>query len=96
MRKQADRHRREPDFTKDSFVYLNMKRFRKGDKLININNSPFKILEKEGNIYRLKLPPGMNINSVFLSDKLQKAADNSLPEQLIILSRLIKIDSKLE
>jgi transposase InsO family protein len=96
MRKQADRHRREPDFAKDSFVYLNMKRFRKGDKLANINDGPFKILEKEGNAYRLELPPGMNINPVFSPDKLRKAADNPLPGQLVTPPGPIEIDGELE
>jgi hypothetical protein len=78
MRKQADRHRREPDFKKDDMVFLNMKRFRKGDKLANVNDGSFKILEREGNAYRLDLPPGMNIRPVFSPDKLRRAAEDPL------------------
>jgi hypothetical protein len=73
-----------------------MKRFRKGDKLANINNSLFKILEKEGNAYRLELPPGININPVFSPDKLRKTADNPLPGQLVTPPRPIEIDGKLK
>jgi hypothetical protein len=56
-----------------------MKCYRKGDKLVNVNKGPFKILEHEGNAYRLELPPGISIGSVFLLDKLRKAAEDSLP-----------------
>jgi transposase InsO family protein len=97
MKKQADRHRREPDFEKGSFVYLNMKRFRKGDKLANTSEGPFEVLEKEGNAFRLKLPPGMNaMNTVFSPDKLRKAGDDPLPGQLITPPGPVEINGGAE
>jgi hypothetical protein len=56
-----------------------MKYYCKGDKLVNINESLFKILEREGNAYRLELSLGISIGSVFLPDKLRKAAEDPLP-----------------
>jgi hypothetical protein len=57
-----------------------MKRYCKGDKLANVNKGPFKILEREGNAYRLELPPGISIGPVFLPDKLRKATEDPLPD----------------
>jgi hypothetical protein len=96
MEKQANRHRYEPDFAKGSFVYLNTKHFRKGDKLANVNAGPYEVLEKEGNAYRLKLPLGMQIGPVFSPDKLRKVANNPLPEQLISPPEPIKINGETE
>ena len=42
---------------------------------------PFLILAREGNFYRVELLNFMKIHSVFSSDCLCKAADDSLPEQ---------------
>ena len=40
---------------------------------------PYKILNKEGNLYRVKLPDLIKVHPIFLPDKLQKAIDNLLP-----------------
>jgi len=42
---------------------------------------PYKILNKEGNLYKVKLLDLIKVHPVFLLDKLQKAANNLLPGQ---------------
>ena len=42
---------------------------------------PYKILNKEGNSYKVKLPDLIKVYPVFLPDKLRKAANNPLPGQ---------------
>jgi len=42
---------------------------------------PYKILNKEGNSYKVKLPDLIKVHPVFLLDKLQKAINNPLPGQ---------------
>jgi len=42
---------------------------------------PYKILNKEGNLYKVKLPDLIKVHPVFLLDKLWKATNNPLPEQ---------------
>ena len=39
----------------------------------------YKVLKKIGNLYRVKLLNLIKVYSVFLSDKLQKAANDLLP-----------------
>jgi hypothetical protein len=74
-----------------------MKRFRKRDKLANTSEGPFKILEKKGNAFRLKLPLGMNaMNPVFSPDKLRKAGNDPLPGQLIIPPGPVEINGGAE
>jgi hypothetical protein len=53
-------------------------------------------LEQEGNAYRLRLLLGMNIRLVFLPDKLRKAAEDLLPDQIVTPPGAIKIDSEDE
>jgi hypothetical protein len=43
---------------------------------------PYKILKKIGNLYKVKLPDSVKVHSVFLLDKLQKAATDPLPGQV--------------
>jgi len=40
---------------------------------------PYKILNKEGNLYKVKLLDLIKVYPVFLPDKLQKAINNLLP-----------------
>jgi len=39
----------------------------------------YKILNKEGNLYKVKLPDLIKVYPIFLPDKLWKAANNLLP-----------------
>jgi len=41
----------------------------------------YKILNKEGNLYKVELPDLIKVYSVFLPDKLWKAVNNPLPGQ---------------
>ena len=47
--------------------------------------SPFEIIEQISNSYRLKLPDSIKIYNVFSPDQLQKATNNPLPWQIILL-----------
>ena len=42
---------------------------------------PYKILNKEGNLYKAKLPDLIKVHPIFLPDKLRKATNNLLPGQ---------------
>ena len=41
---------------------------------------PYKIFKKIGNLYKVKLLDLVKVHFIFLLDKLQKAAIDSLPE----------------
>jgi len=41
----------------------------------------YKILNKEGNLYKVELLDLIKVYPIFLLDKLQKAANNLLPRQ---------------
>jgi len=41
----------------------------------------YKILNKEGNLYKVKLPDLIKVHPIFLLDKLWKAVNNLLPGQ---------------
>jgi len=42
---------------------------------------PYKILNKEGNLYKVKLPDLIKVHPIFSPDKLRKAINNPLPGQ---------------
>jgi len=42
---------------------------------------PYKILNKEGNLYKVKFLDSIKVHPIFLLDKLRKAANNPLPGQ---------------
>jgi hypothetical protein len=70
---QANKHRREVDFDTGDYVYMTManwKTNRPSRKLENQQAGPYKILSKEGNSYRLDLPPLIKVYPVFSPDKL--------------------------
>jgi len=82
MEQQANKHRREPDFTVGDKVWVttkNWKTERPSRKLDYKMAGPYKILNKEGNLYKVKLLDLIKVHPVFLPDKLRKAANNLLP-----------------
>src|SRR6266566_6978910 len=42
---------------------------------------PYKIINKVGNLYKVKLLDSIKVHLIFLPDKLQKAVNNLLPRQ---------------
>ncbi|KAI0992343.1 hypothetical protein K3495_g15843, partial [Podosphaera aphanis] len=84
MADKTNVHRREIDFQVGDEVWLDMRYYksqRPSKKLDFPTNGKFKIIEKVGNAFRLRLPPSMAINNTFPPDKLRKAANDPLPGQ---------------
>jgi hypothetical protein len=82
MEQQANKHRREPDFTVGDMVWVmikNWKTERPSCKLDYKMVGPYKILNKVGNSYKVELPDSIKVYPIFLLDKLRKAANNPLP-----------------
>ena len=85
MVKSANAYRREVDFAKDDYVWLDIRHWntaRPSLKLDNKNSGPFKIIEKKGNSFRLDLPASMKIHPVISPEKLRKSANDPLPGQV--------------
>jgi len=80
MKNQADRHRRELTFEIGEMVYLKLQPYKLRSLAKKINEKlsprfygPYKILEKIGPVaYRLELPVGARIHSVFHVSQLRK------------------------
>ena len=56
----------------------------------------YPILEKVGNLYRVKLPEMIKVHPVFSPDKLRKASEDPLPGQKNEPPLLIQVDGKDE
>ena len=81
---QADRSRREPNFSVGDFVYVSRKGWQTDRPSVKLDlqaAGPFKILEKVGHLYRLELPAHMHIHDVLHADRLRKAPMNPLEGQ---------------
>jgi hypothetical protein len=62
MERQANKHRREPDFDVGDSVYLTLRPYkisRPSRKLAEQNAGSYEIIKKVGNSYKLRLPPSM-------------------------------------
>jgi len=84
QRVQANKHRRPVDFTEGDQVWVSTKNWtsdRPSQKLGYQNEGPYKITERVGHSYRLKLPDSNQQHSVFAPDLLRKDPGNPLPGQ---------------
>ena len=73
IKQQANKYRREPNFTVGDIVQViikNQKTERPSRKLDYKIVGPYKILNKVGNLYKVKLPDLIKVYLIFLPDKL--------------------------
>ncbi len=84
MEQQANKHRREPDFMVGDKVWVITKNWKTewpSCKLDYQMAGLYKVLEKIGNLYRVKLLDLIKVHPIFLPDKLWKAVNDLLPGQ---------------
>jgi len=82
---QANKTRREPDFTVGDSVYITRKGWTTGRPSIKLDHQlagPFRITGMKGNSYELDLPANMKMGNVFHADRLRKDPNNPLPGQI--------------
>ena len=80
--KQANKHRREPNFGVGDKVWVSAKHWktdRPSKKLSNQNKGPFEILEQVSHSYQLKLPDLVKVYPVLYTKYLYKVPKDLLP-----------------
>ena len=99
MTHQANKHRREPDFVVGDWVYVTRKGWtteRPSLKLDHQAAGPYRILSMKGHSYVVNLPKHMKMNNVFHADRLRKASDDSLSEQIQDPESLTEVNGQLK
>lgn len=85
MVKQANKHRREPDFDVGDYVFVIKKSWstdRPSDKLdFPMTRSSYKILARKGHSFEVDLPASWRMRRVFPPDRLRLDPRNPLPGQ---------------
>ncbi len=85
MKQQADKHRREKEYTAGSWVYLRLQPYcqvsvaaRKNPKLAARYYGPFEVIARVGMVeYRLQVPPGSQSHPVFHVSQLKQGVPPS-------------------
>ena len=73
MEQQANKYRPEPDFIVGDMVQVITKNWKTewlSHKLDYKMAGPYKIINKVGNLYKVKLPDLIKVHPIFLPDKL--------------------------
>ena len=99
MATQANKTRREPDFTVGDSVYVTRKGWTTGRPSIKLDHQlagPFRITGMKRNSYELDLPAHMKMDNLFHADRLRKDPNNPLPGQLQEPETLIIINGEPE
>lgn len=82
--KQANKHRREPDFKVGDKVYIVRKGWTSDRPSIKLDNQlagPYPIVAMKGHSYVIDLPQHMKMDNVFHADRLRKDPQDPLPGQ---------------
>lgn len=97
--RNANRHRRDPDFHVGDYVYVDPSHWNTGRpsrKLDQQMRGPFLIKDMKGHSYELELPEHIKVNRVFHAEKLRKAAMDPLPGQELPPEEPTMINDELE
>ena len=85
MEEQANRRRREVDFTVGDAVYIHKRGFTTESPTTRLDSQyagPWRILEERGHSFVLDVPPWFKGKNLFHADRLRKAAEDPLPQQV--------------
>ena len=99
QKRQADKQCWEVDFNVGDYVYVSTTIWNTGHsskKLDFLRAGLWKILKKVGNSYEVDLPDSIKIHPVFPPEKLQKAAMNPLPAQIVDPQPAIEVNEEQE